>query len=68
MSPLPIVPQPPSFSWGSQLPTLVARRIRLRWLETSDIPALFAIVTNALAVSAAFASAVAATLFVGEAS
>ena len=32
---------------GPRLPTLTARRVKLRWLEPSDVPALYAVFSNA---------------------
>jgi RimJ/RimL family protein N-acetyltransferase len=32
---------------GARLPTLTARRVKLRWLEPSDVPELYAVFSNA---------------------
>lgn len=42
MPPASNPPRIPPFSWGDRLPTLTAERVCLRWLEATDIPALFA--------------------------
>ena len=35
-----------TFDWGERLPTLVAPRVELRWLEDGDAPALFALFSD----------------------
>jgi RimJ/RimL family protein N-acetyltransferase len=36
-----------AYEWGSELPTLVAPRVRLRWITRDDAPAMFAIFGDA---------------------